>query len=129
MAVISDNILNLCSIELINHIFDKLPLYICNIKSNTSLMNTKELSKEHRILITMRKVLSSIIRDTTPPPGRPHPLNAHTIEDIKHCFALITSREKEIHDEAGETMDARPRYADEPKKTSQVVQFTKPSKD
>jgi len=45
------------------------------------------------------------------------------------CFQLITSREKEIIDEAGGTsMDSRPRYADEPKKTSQVVQFN-PAKD
>lgn len=92
-------------------------------------MSTKELSKEHRILIAMRQVLSGIIRDTTPPPGRQHPLTPATIEDIKQCFALITSREQEIHSEAGTNMDARPRYADEPKKTNQVVQFTKPKKD
>ncbi len=73
----------------------------------------------------MRKVLSSIIRDTTPPPGRPHPLRESTLEDVKHCFALITAREKEIHEEAGKTMNLRPRYADEPKK-SQVVKFVKP---
>ena len=92
-------------------------------------MSTKELTKEHRILITMRKVLSGIIRDTTPPQGMKHPLNGATIEDIKHCFMLITAREKEIHDEAGETMEERPRYADEPKKTSHVVKFTKPPKE
>jgi len=38
---------------------------------------------------------------------------------------LLTAREKEIIEAAGGTMDKRPRYADEPKK-SQVVQFTKP---
>ena len=92
-------------------------------------MSTEELSTEHRILIAMRQVLSSIIRDTTPPPGRPHPLTPGTIEDIKQCFSLITSREQEIHGEAGARMDARPRYADEPKKTNQVVEFTKPQKD
>jgi len=92
-------------------------------------MSTKELSKEHRILVTMRKVLSGIVRDTTPPPGMQHPLNNATIEDIKHCFMLITAREKEIHEEAGESNEARPRYADEPRKTSHVVQFTKPPKD
>ena len=91
-------------------------------------MSTEELTTEHRILITMRKVLSSIIRDTTPPPGRPHPLQPPTIEDVRQCLALITAREKEINDEAGTSMDSRPRYADEPKKTSQVVQFEKPTK-
>ena len=90
-------------------------------------MSTDYLSKEHQILATMRKVLSSIIRDTTPPPGRPSPLSSRTIEDVKQCFNLITAREKEIHDEAGQEMKLRPRYADEPK-TSHVVPFTKPER-
>ena len=90
-------------------------------------MSSDYLSKEHQIIATMRKVLSSIIRDTTPPPGRPHPLRESTIEDVKHCFALITAREQEIHEEAGKEMNMRPRYADEPKK-SQVVNFVKPDK-
>ncbi len=91
-------------------------------------MTVEYLSKEHQILATMRKVLSSIIRDTTPPPGRPHPLRQSTIEDVKHCFTLITAREQEIHQEAGRSMDLRPRYADEPKK-SQVVEFIKTDKE
>ena len=92
-------------------------------------MSTNELSTEHRILITMRKVLSSIIRDTTPPKGMPHPLTAPTIEDVRQCLSLIAAREKELHEASGQSMDARPHYADEPKKTSQVVQFTKPDKE
>jgi hypothetical protein len=91
-------------------------------------MTSDYLSKEHQIIATMRKVLSEIIRDTTPPPGRPHPLRESTIEDVKQCFSLITSREKEIHEEAGKSMDMRPRYADEPKK-SHVVEFVRPDKD
>ena len=91
-------------------------------------MSTEYLTKEHQIIATMRKVLSSIIRDTTPPPGLPHPLRESTIEDVKHCFNLITAREQEIHKEAGKSMNMRPRYADEPKK-SQVVDFVKPEKD
>ena len=90
-------------------------------------MTSEYLSKEHQIIATMRKVLSSIIRDTTPPPGRPHPLRESTIEDVKQCFALITAREKELHEQAGKTMGMRPRYADEPKK-SHVVEFVKPDK-
>jgi len=90
-------------------------------------MSSEYLSKEHQIIATMRKVLSSIIRDTTPPPGRPHPLRESTIEDVKHCFALITAREQEIHEQAGKGMNKRPRYADEPK-TSHVVDFVKPKK-
>jgi len=90
-------------------------------------MSTEFHSKEHQILATIRKVLSSVVRDTTPPPGRLHPLKPQTIEDLKHCFMLITAREKEIIDAAGgDSMDKRPRYADAPKKTSHVVQFVKP---
>lgn len=90
-------------------------------------MNNNDLSVEHRILVTMRQVLSSIVRDTTPPAGMRHPLTERTIDDIKHCFSLIAAREKELSDEAGLDTSARPRYADEPK-TSHVVPFTKPEK-
>jgi hypothetical protein len=82
---------------------------------------------ELKILGVMRKVLSSVIRDTTPPPGRPHPLRSNTIEDVKQCFALITAREKEIHTANGDA-ELRPRYKDQPA-TSQVVPFIKPDKD
>ena len=88
-------------------------------------MSTNFHSKEHQILATLRKVLSEIVRDTTPPPGRPHPLKPQTIDNVKTAFQLITSREKEIIEEADGEMNKRPRYADEPK-TSQVVQFQKP---
>ena len=88
-------------------------------------MSSEFLSKEHHILSTIRKVLSAIARETVPPQGRPHPLTPKTIDDLKHCFTLISAREKEIIEAAGGSMDKRPRYADEPKK-SHVVQFTKP---
>jgi len=91
-------------------------------------MSTEFHSKEHQILATIRKVLSAVARETAPQPGRPHPLTPKTIDDLKHCFLLITSREKEIIEGAGGKMDKRPHYADEPK-TSQVVQFIKPKKD
>ena len=88
-------------------------------------MSTEFHNKEHQILTTLRKVLSAVARDTAPSPGRPHALKPQTVEDLKQCFLLITAREKEIIEEAGDKMDKRPRYADEPK-TSQVVQFSKP---
>ncbi len=88
-------------------------------------MSTDFHSKEHQILATLRKVLSEVVRDTTPKPGRPHALKPQTVDNVKLCFQLITSREKEIIEEAGGEMDKRPRYADEPK-SSHVVQFTKP---
>jgi hypothetical protein len=89
-------------------------------------MNDNEISTEHRILITMRKVLSSIVRDTTPPPGLRHPLTESTIEDIKQCFSLITAREKELNEAQGRPA-SRPRYIDEPRKTH-VVKLVKTEK-
>ena len=89
-------------------------------------MSTEFHSKEHQILTTLRKVLSEVVRDTTPKPGRPNALKPQTVDNLKLCFQLITSREKEIIEDAGGTaMDSRPRYADEPK-TSHVVEFKKP---
>ena len=90
-------------------------------------MNTEDLSKDQQILIALRKTLSSVVRETTPPPGMQHPLTGQTIEDIKQCFVLIAAREKELAEEKGEINTSRPRYADEPK-TSHVVPFTQPDK-
>jgi hypothetical protein len=90
-------------------------------------MNNEDLSKDQKILIALRKTLSGVVRETTPPPGMRHPLSDKTIEDIKHCFLLISAREKELMEEKGQTNNARPRYADEPK-TSHVVSFTRPEK-
>ncbi|MDH5710562.1 MAG: segregation and condensation protein A [Gammaproteobacteria bacterium] len=90
-------------------------------------MNNNELSKDQKILAAMRRTLSGVIRETTPPPGLKHPLSNGTIEDIKHCFALITAREKELMEERGQVNTARPRYIDEPK-TSHVVSFSRPEK-
>lgn len=90
-------------------------------------MNNNELSKDQKILAAMRRTLSGVIRETTPPPGLKHPLSNGTIEDIKQCFALITAREKELMEERGQVNTARPRYIDEPK-TSHVVSFSRPDK-
>lgn len=90
-------------------------------------MNNDELSKDQKILIALRKTLSAVVRETTPPPGLQHPLSSNTIEDIKQCFALLAAREKELMEEKGQSNNVRPRYVDEPK-TSHVVPFTKPEK-
>lgn len=90
-------------------------------------MNNDDLTNEHRILITLRQVLSAVARETTPPPGMQHPLSSKTIEDIKNCFMLLAAREKELNEKHGHDTSARPRFADEPK-TSHVVPFTKPDK-
>ena len=69
--------------------------------------------KEREILKVMRKVLAQIIKDTTPPSrSMKHPLSAGTIEDVRHCLALISARERELADIAG-VAEERPFYVDE----------------
>ena len=79
-----------------------------------------ELTLEHRILIRVRQVLASVVRDVTPLPGMRNPLSESTIEDIRACFALIAARERELNEAIGRR--DRPVYVDEPK-TSSVVEF------
>lgn len=77
---------------------------------------TARESKEFRVLRAMKSVLTDVIKDTTTTPGMVHPLSDKTIENIRQCLMLITARETELLDEAGETREMRPRYADEPEK-------------
>jgi hypothetical protein len=78
-----------------------------------------ELTQEQQILIAMRKTLSTIIKDVTPPPGMRHPLSEPTIADVRNCLALISAREKELADAEGRGGE-RPYYTDEPQ-GAQVV--------
>ena len=78
-----------------------------------------ELTQEQQVMIAMRKTLSAIIRDVTPPPGMRHPLSAGTIEDVRQCLALIAAREKELAAETGRGGE-RPYYADAPPATQSV---------
>lgn len=87
-------------------------------------MDQEHLSRDQQILVVMRKVLSAIVRETTPQPGMRHPLSEGTIEDIRQCFGLISAREKELADEAGIENKMRPRYVDEPE-TNKVVSISK----
>ena len=82
----------------------------------------QETSKELQVLVTMRKVLSSVIRDITPEPGMKHPLSGQTMEDVRLCFGLITAREKEINELAGMPSQHRPQFTDD-KSNANVVQF------
>lgn len=72
-----------------------------------------ENRKDREILMVMRKVLTSIIRETTPPPGQRHPLSENTITDVRMCLGLITARERELADIEGVPQE-RPYYSDEP---------------
>ena len=80
-----------------------------------------ELSKDQAILVAMRKTLTAIIKDVTPPPGMRHPLSESTIEDLRQCLGLIAAREKELADADGRGGE-RPFYADEPQ-AAQLVSF------
>ena len=79
-----------------------------------------KISKEQRILLVMRKLLGSIVRETTPNPGMKHVLSENTREDIRMCFGLISARERELAEGAGINLEMRPRYSDQPS-TSSVV--------
>lgn len=88
----------------------------------TDTTETKELNLEeviatdYRIMKMMRQVLSSIARDTVPPAGMKHPLSDETIQGIRDCLSVISSREHELGKEIGSTdNDRRPRFIDEPK--------------
>jgi len=86
-------------------------------------MSEPELTKEERILRAMKLTLAGVIRDTATPAGMRHPLSDATIEDMRQCLALISARERELAAEAGRSSDARPRYADEPSRAGQVIEF------
>ncbi len=81
--------------------------------------STGDLTQEQRILIAMRRTLSAVIRDLTPPPGMRHPLSDATIQDVRQCLLLISAREKDLADAQGRGGE-RPHYADEPR-TAQMV--------
>ena len=86
---------------------------------------SEELTLEHRILIQVRQVLASVVRDVTPPPGMRNPLSPQTIEDIRACFALIAARERELR--GVESDPDLPTFKDRGP-TTRVIDFDKPEK-
>lgn len=83
-------------------------------------INEAELTQEQRILSMVKKVLTDVARDTHAPPGIKHPLTDRTIEGIRDCLTMIVAREQEIADALGQEMNMRPRYVDEPRKSTVV---------
>ena len=78
-------------------------------------------SKEREIMMVMRKLLTTIVREVTPEhKSLRHPLSDQTIQDIRSCLGLITAREKELADDAGRTVQERPYYVDEAPQTKVV---------
>ena len=82
-------------------------------------MSNDSISKEEQILQVMKKVLTDVAKDTYTPSNLKHPLSESTIQSIRDCLTLITSREAELAAEAGRENNMRPRYVDEP--SSSVV--------
>lgn len=80
-------------------------------------MSADEISQEERILRLVKKVLTDVAKDTHGKPGFRHPLSDTTIEGMRECLALIAARERELVEARGKSMDMRPRFTDEPKKT------------
>jgi len=79
--------------------------------------------KELQILRAVKMVITNVIKDTTTDPGMKHPLSDPTINDIRQCLALITSRENELS-----PMVKRPHFTDEPQ-DKVVVSLSTPKKD
>jgi hypothetical protein len=84
-------------------------------------MPNQEPTEEERTLRILKKVLTTVIKETAVPPGTAHPLSESTIRDLRECLVLITDREKELAKAAGRTMNLRPRYIDEPRPRGPVV--------
>lgn len=80
-------------------------------------MSAEEISQEERILRMMKKVLTDVAKDTHAKPGFRHPLSDSTVQGMRECLALIAARERELVEARGKSMDLRPRFIDEPKKT------------
>jgi len=85
-----------------------------------------DLSQEQQIMVVMRKVLTTIIREITPSPGEKYPLSDQTVEDVRQCLRLIAAREQELAEAKGIINKDRPHYADEPQ-TTQILYY-KPKK-
>lgn len=84
-------------------------------------MSNQEMSKEENILRAVKRVLTEVIKDTATQPGLKHPLSDNTINGLRDCLVLISQREQELAAAAGRSMDARPRFTDEPKVQGDVV--------
>ena len=76
-------------------------------------MSKDDSAKEREIMAVMRKVLTSVIKDTTPPQREmKHPLSDRTIDDVRLCLGLIAARERELADAAGAAME-KPYFTDD----------------
>ena len=86
------------------------------------MSNETDQDKELKVLRAVKMVITNVIKDTTTEPGMKHPLSDGTINDIRQCLSLITSREHELS-----PYDKRPRFIDEPQ-DKVVVSLKNPEK-
>lgn len=93
-------------------------------------MDKNALSQEQQILRAMRKTLTSVARDCAPRADFDSPLSPDTVENIRMCLGLISTREQELAALLGLDTSARPVVAgdDTQSSTTQVLQFTSPTK-
>ncbi|MGK0269622.1 MAG: hypothetical protein ACI88H_000254 [Cocleimonas sp.] len=92
-----------------------------NIRTKMSEQDEDMSNKEKRILVAMRKTLSSIVRDVTPTSSSlKSPLSKSTTDDIIMCFGLITAREQEIDAQNKLLNSQKPHFTDEVKTTQTV---------
>lgn len=95
-----------------------------NTKYFGALMsNESGQDKELKVLKAVKMVITNVIKDTSTEPGMKHPLSESTINDIRQCLTLITSREHELAPTA-----KRPHFSDEPQ-DHVVVSLTTPAKE
>jgi len=81
---------------------------------------TQGSQKERQILMVMRKGLAQIIKDTTPAhKSMIHPLSEATVQDIRLCLGLISTRERELAQDKG-VNEERPYFTDEKPKAEVV---------
>ena len=74
-------------------------------------MDTEVQSKEHRFLHHVRKTLSNIVKEVSPPGGQANPFTNSTIEEIMSCFDLISERENELAGKLGSDQARPPKAA------------------
>lgn len=85
-----------------------------NGEANTSESDTGDSNKEQRILRMMKRVLTDVAKDTMTPQGMKHPLSEQTIQGIRDCLELITTRERELMASKGQQSQMKPVFADQP---------------
>ena len=89
-------------------------------------MSDEKENTELRVMRAMKKTLMGVIKDTTSQPGQKHPLSDATIEDIRQCLGLITSREQTL---TGDNGNHRPKFIDESEESVVVALNTPDKKD